>query len=659
MFGLTPKQLSAWLALIALALGTVSCIASASNEEFYGKTEPPARDVFRYITGDEPESLDPQLSSGQPESRIFMALYEGLVEYDKKTLDPVPAVAMRWDENNDASEFVFHLRKNARWSNGDPITAEDFVYSFRRGLAPELLSRSASLAYYIKYAENYNQGAVFVWDAKANQFLLEKDFAPATDTAPPLSEAPLAPAGKEYAPTKEEPTPDADTPFHQLMHSPARLTLPGDDKSRKTLLAKNPKLQAAVAGKQFVPIKGEDIGVEAVDDYTFRISLRQSTPFFVGLLANQFFRLVPQKTIEQYKAQWTSPDHIVTCGPFKVKLWKPYNELAVVRDPMYWDAANVHLDEIKFFPTADLPTMMNLYKVGEVDAVSNHSVPNAWVELVRGKKDYMLAPEAAVIYITINVTKPPTNDLRVRQAFDLAIDKETAIKWRKITKPLTAIVPEGIFNDYPEAKGHSFDPAKARELLAEAGYPVIQNKDGTYSCPKFPVDQVEYMFPSASSNKITAEFFQAQWKQNLGITVPLRSMEFRTFVDVRSKLEYKGFAFGAWIADYMDPFTFLGLFYSLGGDNNTGWWDEKYVKLLDDANRMTDKQKRYATLAQAERLMLDAQPVIPIETGAVSWTKKPYVKGMYPNASSLFAWKYVYFERDQSKWDYGTPKLAD
>jgi oligopeptide transport system substrate-binding protein len=659
MFGLTRKQLFACLAFTAMALATISCVASANNEEFYGRTDPPARDVFRYITGDEPESLDPQLSSGQPESRIFMALYEGLVEYDQKTLEPVPAIATRWDENNDASEFVFHLRKNARWSNGDPITARDFVYSFRRGLAPETLSRSASLAYYIRNAESYNQGAVFVWDAKSKQFLLKKDFAPSTDTAPPLSEAPLGPADKEYQPTAEEPAPDKDTPFHQTMHSPTRLTLPGDEKERNKLLTKDPKLQAAVADKQFVKVTGEDLGVEAIDDYTFRISLKQSAPFFVGLLGNSFFHLVPQKAIEAYKNQWTNPAHIVSCGPFKMKLWKPYSELAVVRDPMYWDAANVHLDEIRFFPTADLPTMMNLYKVGEVDAVSNHSVPNAWVEFVKRKKDYMLAPEAAVIYIVMNVTKAPMNDLRVRKAFDLAIDKETAIKWRKIVKPLTAITPEGIFSDYPEATGNKFDPAKARQLLGEAGYKVTQNQDGTFSCPSFPINQVEYTFPSASSNKITAEFFQAQWKQNLGITVPLRSMEFKTFVDVRSKLEYKGMAFGAWVADYMDPFTFLGLFYTPGNDNNTGWWDARYVKLLDDANRITDKKKRYAILAQAERIMLDAQPIIPIETGAVSWTKKPYVKGLYPNAASLFAWKYVYFERDPAKWDYGTPKLTD
>ena len=136
-------------------------------------------------------------------------------------------------------------------------------------------------------------------------------------------------------------------------------------------------------------------------------------------------------------------------------------------------------------------------------------------------------------------------------------------------------------------------------------------------------------------------------------------MEFRTFADARSKLEYKGFAFGGFVGDYMDPYTFLSIFYTPENDNNTGWWDPKYVKLLDDANRIADKQKRFAMLAQAEQLMVDAQPIIPIETGTVNWTKKPYVKGMYPNAASLFPWKYIYIERDRSKWDYSTPSLVD
>jgi oligopeptide transport system substrate-binding protein len=156
-----------------------------------------------------------------------------------------------------------------------------------------------------------------------------------------------------------------------------------------------------------------------------------------------------------------------------------------------------------------------------------------------------------------------------------------------------------------------------------------------------------------------AEYMQAQWKQNLGITVPLRSMEFKTFLPLRNKLEYKGFAVGLWSADYMDPFTFLGLFTAPDGSSGSGWFDPKYVAMVNEANRTLDPQKRYELLAQAEKYMLDHQPVIPIETFAVNWLKKPYVKGMYPNAASLYPWKFVYIERDSSKWDYGVPSLSD
>jgi ABC-type oligopeptide transport system substrate-binding subunit len=482
---------------------------------------------------------------------------------------------------------------------------------------------------------------------------LAKDFTP-NAAPPPLSEQPLSAAG-EYKSNAQESKPDRDTSFHQFMHSPERLTLPGDEKARNKVLAKDARLQAAMAGKEFVKVRGEDLGVEAVDDYTVRISLSQSAPFFKGLLANQLFRLAPRKIVEQYGEHWTDVSHIVSCGPFKLQTWKPYDVLKVVRDPMYWDAANVHLDEIDFYPTADLPTEVNLYKVGAVDAVSNHSVLTAWVETVRTAKDYMDAPEAGSIYININITKPPMNDLRVRKAFDMAIDKDTWVSWRKITRPLPGITPMGIFHDYQLPQPGKFDPEQARQLLAAAGFPVTKNSDGSFSCPKFPVDQVEYVYPTATPNKIQAEFMQARWKQNLGIVVPLRAMDFRTFIDARAKLEYKGFSFGAFSADYMDPFTFLSIFYTPGGDNSTGWWDQKYVDLLDEGNRTPDRAKRFELLSKAESLMMAAQPIIPLETGAVNWLKKPFVKGMYPNAGSLFAWKYVYIERDPAKWDYATP----
>lgn len=638
-----PSQIRLFLAVAVLALVAISCSALATDGPYFGNTGPPAQDVFRYVTGDEPESLDPQLVTGQPEGRICMALFEGLVEYDPKTLSPIPAIAERWDINDDSSELVFHLRRNARWSNGEPITAADFVYSFRRALSPKLASRNAYLAYYIKYAEAYNETAVFIKDPQNNQYLL----ADSASLAQPVSKPPLNSSGRTFAATVQ---PAPDTAFHQFMRSPSRLTLPGDETSRNNLLRKNPELQTAIAGKEFVKVQASDVGVEAVDLYTVRINLSQSVPFFVGVLANQFFRVVPQKVIETYGERWTEPLHMISCGPFKLKSWEPYHELVVQRDSMYWDAANVHLDEIRFYPMVDNPSIMNLYKVGEVDAVPNHTVPLAWLDLVRPKKDYMDAAEAAIVYILMNTTTPPLSDVRVRKAFDAAIDKHTWATWRKIVKPLRAFTPEGIFPDYPQPKGGQFDPVRARRLLGEAGYPVTQTADGDYECKSFPVDQVEYLYNTASANKTMAEFMQAQWKQNLGITVPLRSMESKTFFSVRARLNYKGFAFGAFGADYMDPLTFLNLFYTPGGDNGTGWWNQKYADMLDEANRTLDKQKRYQLLANAEQYMLDAQPIIPIESPAVNWVKKPYIKGMYPNSGSLFPWKFVYVERDEAKW---------
>ncbi len=650
------KQLRALLMVVMMAVGSVSCTVSASDETYFGRTDPPKKNILRYVTGDEPESLDPPISTGQPEARIYMALYEGLVEYHPKNLRPIPALAERWDVNSDSSEFTFHLRRNARWSNGDPIDANDFVYSFRRALSPELASRNAYLASYIKYAEAYNSKAVFVKDPKTGLFLLARDFAE-HPTPEPLSAKPVTTEG-EYPPTAEEQQPDADSSFHQLMHSPIRLTLPGDEKARTKLLDRNAKVKAAVEGKEFVPVTAEDLGVEAVEPHVVRISLTQSAPFFLGLLPHQVFRLVPRKAVEQYGNRWTDPAHIITCGPFKVKTWRPYDKLVVEKDPMYWDAASVKLDEIHFFPMSDNPAIMNLYKVGEVDAVLNHTVPNAWLDVVRTKKDYMDAPEAAIDYLQINVTEPPMNDVRVRKAFNHAIDKEAWAEWRKIVKPLTAFTPEGIFPGYPQPKGDAFNPERGRQLLGEAGYPVIKRNDGSYSCPSFPIDRVEYIYNTQESNKAMAEWMQAQWKQNLGITIPLRNMEWKTFLNVRAKLEYKGFARAGWGADYMDPFTFLSLFYT-GGESGTGWEDPKYVAMLDEANRMLDPLKRYELLAKAEKYMLDSQPVIPIDTAAVNFVKKPYVKGLYPNPGGLFAWKFVYIERNEANWDFGTPSLAE
>ena len=592
-------NVAAMKALIGLCfvLALTSCAVGEADSGFFGSTTPPDGQVLRYISGGEPESLDPPIPSGQPEARVLMAIYDGLTEYDPKTLAPIPALAETWENNPDFTEFTFHLRKNARFSNGDPITAHDFVYSLRRGLAPETAARNAYLAYYILYAQGYNEAGVFARDKATGEFVMDGAF---------------------------------------------KRVFPGDEKGRA-------KSADVLKGKELVEIKAEDLGVAALDDYTVRLSLVQSAPFIVGLLPHQFFRVVPRKIIEKYgNDNWTRPENIVTSGAFKVKERIPYDKIVVVRDPMNWDAANVKLDEIRFYPLEEETTMMNLYKSGAVDATYNHTVPNAWLDFMMGKKDYMGAREMVNEYYQINTLKPPMNDARVRKAFNLAIDKESLAKYQHV-KPLTAFVPQGIFPGYPTHSQDKFDVAHAKQLLAEAGYADVS---------KFPVKDVEITYNTSERNRQIAEFVQAQWKQNLGITISIKNMEFKTFLTTRASLDYKGFARSGWIGDFVDPVSYLNIFYTPRGDNGTGWWDPKFVEIVNAANRTMDPQLRLDKLFEAEKMLLESQAVIPLIQQSTNWLKKPYVKGMYPNSGTMHAWKYVYIEHDPAKWDYGVPDMT-
>jgi len=619
----SATRLAIFAGLLSLGLICAGCSASANNG-FFGATNPPRENVLRYVSGSEPETLDPQIPDLQNEARICMALYEGLAEYDPKTGEPVPALAETWEVNKDSSEFTFHLRHDGRFSNGDPITARDFVYTIRRGLTPGLGSRTAAMAYPIKYAEAFNSGGVFVFDPNSRTYLLEKDFAEAAE--------------KTYAPA-----------------DPARVVLPRDEKKRQKAIDANPKLKAAVAGKQFVPVKGEDVGVDAVNDYTLHISLEKPAPFFVSMMPHVFFRVLHQKTIETFGAAWTDAANIVTSGPFKLEAWKHYDRINVVRNPMYWDAKSVKLDGIVFYLLQDNTTIMNLYKAGELDAMYNHTVPAAWLDMIGPAKDFMDAPEASVDYYQFNTTKGPTSDVRVRKALNMALDKKALADWRHV-KPLSAITPDGIFPGYPQPKGDPFDPEKAKLLLAEAGY---RDAAGNFDPKKFAQSEVELITNPDGNNLTFAEFIQAQWKQTLGATIQIRVMEAKTYFAARANLDYKGVSRFGWSGDYMDPYTFLSIFYTAGGSNGTGWWDPKYVALLDEANRTVDHQKRYELLAEAEKMVVEVQPVIPLVAGSTRWMKKPYVKGMYPNPMTLHPWKWIYLERDQAKWDYGMPKMTE
>ncbi len=657
-FNISIGQLVLLTAIVALALA--GCATQASSR-YYGRTAAPQDNVLRYITGSEPESLDPAIPTGQPEARLLMSIYDGLVEYDPRTMQPIPGLAESWQVGQENTEYIFKLRNNGKFSNGDPITAHDFVYSFQRALEPSLAAKNAYLAHYIKYAEEFNSMKSFVKD-KNGRFLLKSDLE---TPAPPAEPVPLS---TQPAPPTEQAI--AQSEFRKFVDGPTRLTVPSDEKSRNALFEKDPKLKALMAETELVAVVASDLGVEAVDDHTFRIKLKQPAPFLIGLLGHQFFRVVHRGTVEKHGKDWTKPSNIVTSGAFRLKEHRPYDRVVVEKDPNYWDAQMVRLNGIEFYPLEEQTTMLNLYKTGRVDAIYNHTIPAAWVDMIREYKDeYMNHPEVAIEYYTVNVTKPPMNDLRVRQALALAVDRDALAKFRKTTQPLIDFTPEGLFPEYEdirskvydrelkkigstldEWKARKFDPVKARKLLAEAGFPVT-GSEGDWSCPSFPVESVELLYNTSENNKSIAEFIQAQYKQNLGITLQLKNQEWKTFLNTRKNLEYNGIARAGWIGDYMDPMSFLKLFYGTNNDSSTGWTNPKFDKLIDDANRAADPKVRFEKMAEAEFMVMQDQPVLPWQTQKTNFIRKPYVKGLYPNPGTLHAWKFVYIETDQAKWD--------
>lgn len=630
---------------------STGCMSSASGR-YFGSAKAPTDNVMRYVSGSEPESLDPAIPTGQPEARLLMAIHDGLVEYHPKTMRPIPAIAESWEISPTVDEFIFHLRKNAKFSNGDPITAHDFVYSLQRALEPELLAKNAYLAYYVKYAEAWNSKKSFVKRSDGT-FILKRDVD--ASIAIPESE------GKAFGP---------ETDKGRSLAGPERLTVPGDEKSRNELIEKDEKIRNAVANAEFVPVEASDLGVEAIDDHTLRIRLRQSAPFFIDLLSHQFFKVVNRGAIEKHGKNWTRPENIVTSGAFKVKEHHPYDRIVLTKDPLYWDADSVRLEGMEFYPLEEATTVMNLYKAGSIDAVYNAVPPAAWIDMLRQyPAEYMDHPAVTLQYYTFNVTRPPMDNEKVRLAFALAIDRVALSTFRKTAKPTIDFTPIGIFPEYEEIrdrvyarelakKGSSleewkaklFDPERARKLLAEAGYPVDRAGSG-WASPKFPVAEVELLYNTSENNKSIAEFIQAQWRQNLGITVPLKNMEWKTFLNERKELNYRGMARAGWVGDYMDPFTFLKLYYTKENDSSTGWYDPKYDQIVNAANRELDPDKRFELLAEAEFFVMSQQPVLPLMTDSTNWMKKPFIKGMYPNPQTLHPWKFVYIETDAAKWD--------
>ena len=380
------------------------------------------------------------------------------------------------------------------------------------------------------------------------------------------------------------------------------------------------------------------IGLTAPDESTFVVRLAQPTSYF--LFTTQYYTLlpVPRRLIEKYGQRWTHPDHIVSNGAFLLQSWRQGDRFVFVKNPLYWDAANVRLNRVVALSVDDLNTCANLYKAGVVDWNPSGYVPAQYIPYLRGFADYHTGLYQGVYFYSINVTRKPFDNVWVRRALAYAVDRDAIAHdlLRRSKEPWGNFAPAG-YPGYVRPPGQTFDPARARDCLARAGYP------GGKGFPK-----VSILFNTSEDHRRIAEAVQSMWKHILGIDVQLSNQEWGSYLQATVSLQYD-VARRSWIGDYLDPNTFLGLMMSGDGNNRTGWKSPAYDALMAEAARELDPARRLAILAKAEALVLDQAPVIPIYHYSTSELVKPYVRGLYPTALDTHTLKHVWIDRDWNR----------
>ncbi len=539
------KLFSNFQICFALAVIAWSAISGCTKRET--RVEVGDREqVFHFGNGGEPADLDPHTTMGDIEHSIMIALFEGLVIGDAKTVAPRPGVAERWDISDDGLIYTFHLRNNARWSNGDPVTANDFLESFHRALLPSLGNQYAYMIFPVKNAEEFNTGKI--------------------------------------------------TDFNQ-------------------------------------------VGFKVVDERTLQITLHSPTPYFLALIIHSSWFPVHLPTIKKYgniddrNNRWTRPQNIVGNGAFVLKEWKVNSHILVEKSPTYWGPENVKLKKIYFYSTESYDTEERMFRAGQIHTMK--TCPQPKIEVYKKNRPELIHvyPLLTTYYYRINVTRPPLNDKRVRQALAMAIDRKSIVEnvARGEELPAYNLTP-------PDTAGYNCDSKisenlnKSRRLLAEAGYPDGKN------FPRF-----ELLFNTLESHRSIAEAIQQMWKKNLNIDVTLRNEEWKVYLDSTHRLDYF-IARAGWGGDYMDPNTFLDLWLTGGGNNETGWSNREYDQLIKFAGSTRDQKVRYEAFQKAEAILMDELPIIPIYFYTRPRLMYPSVKGFYPNLLDQHSYLGVYLE---------------
>lgn len=528
-----PTRSATRCALLLAALLVAAC--SSGERRVDSGT---AAGVLHWGNASEPASLDPQIANGVPEQKILSALWEGLVGKHPATLEPIPAGASHWQISADRRSYRFHLRADARWSNGEPVTAEDYRWAWWRALQPELGNSSATMLFPIVNAEAYWRGDI-------------DDF--------------------------------------------------------------------------------NEVGVRVIDALTLEVELSHPTGYFLQLLDMPTLYPLHRASIERHGAatarasRWSHPGNLVSNGPFQLEQWQINRRIVVTKNPHYWDAAKVALNQIIFYPTENTTTEERMFRAGQLHY--SYDVPVNKMAYYAGQRpdQLVVAPYLGSYFYRFNTRRTELADPRVRRALARAIDRRqlTEQVLRAGQLPAYAMTPPNTAGYYPPASAEqqlSFDPAAARALLAEAGYP-----GGAGLGP------IEILYNTQDEHRKVAVAIQQMWKQHLNVDATLQNQEWKVYLDTERRGDYQ-VTRASWIGDYVDARNFLEIWLCDSDNNRTGWCDPQFDQLLiEQLPAATSQAERHRLLRRAEQRLLDGLPLLPIYTYTSKHLVHPDLKGYTAN----------------------------
>lgn len=488
----------------------------------------PRQELVRQLK-DEPASLDPIKSFGLTEAQVLRDLFEGLVNQDAHG-QAIPGVAIGW-KTTDNKTWIFTLRHDARWSNGDSVTASDFVYSWQRLVNPANASS-------------------FSWFA--------------------------ALSGIQNA-------------------------------------------QEIIDGK----LPPEKLGVEAIDPYTLKVSLDRPVPYFPSMTTNFSLYPVNKQSVEKYGNDWTRVGNLVGNGAFMLT-GRVVNEKIVLKpNPYYWDNKNTVLTKVTFMPINQESHATKRYLAGDLD-ITESFPKNMYQKLLRELPGQVFTPDQlGTYYYAFNTKRAPTNDVRVRQALSMAIDRNLIAKKVVGTgeKPAWHFTPDVTAGFRPEkSRQETFTQQEldnqAKALLKAAGYG-----------PENPL-KISLLYNNLENNQRIAIAISSEWKKKLGVEVKLVNQEWKTYVDNRNTGNFDVVR-ASWTGDYNEPSSFLSLLTSAHSGNIAKFHNADYDALLKAASYETDDVIRNRDYNQAEKMIAEQAPIVPIYQYTNGRLIKTWLKG-YP-----------------------------